>query len=426
LRGEAPPGQGGANSFWGNLQPALSYAVRHGVKGALEAYQRMTSANNWSVLANEFNKGPVWSVRPAVVPSVSAPAWLRSVPLNRIVEIPGTVLAGSPGAPADRADNFACESNSSIRAYSGMALREDSSEVFVAAAGGHRNGSDNSVRSVQIALDNPVWRMRNPPSPVSARSDDVPYYTDGKPSSRHTYWSTQWIPQRQRVMLFGSRFVWGNAVSFQDVNGFNPASDQWDKDNTWADGYNVACKETATGNCWAAGGRGGLFRWTAATDTWTQTASFPELLPYPIAHDSLANRLFSLAWGDGQASGTGVSAFVVTNGGTTRTAITFAPSAVYSQFQADKPAYAAMEYDPDNNRFLFYAAQPGAVDRIYVIKPNDSTLWDMSLLPLDGGSVMPADAGLGGLVNKFRYVPALKGFVLMTTSVNNLYFLRTA
>jgi hypothetical protein len=426
LRGEVPPGQGGAASFWGNLQPALAYAVRHAVPGALDAYQRMTSASNWAALASEFNGVPVWSVRPAVVPSVSAPAWLRGVPLNRFVEIPGTVLAGSPGAPGENPGNFSSDSNSAIRAFCGMGLRDDTSEVFIAAAGGHRDGSDNSVRSIMIAVDSPAWRMRNPASPVSARNDDVAYYADGKPSSRHTYWATHWIPQRQRLMLFGSRFVWGRAVSFQDVNGFNPATDQWDKDNTWADGYNVACRETATGNCWAAGGRGGLYRWTAATDTWTQTGSFPDLLPYPIAHDPTANRLFSLAWGDGQASGTGVSAFIVTNNGSVRTAITFAPSAVFNQFQADKPAYAAMEFDPDNNRFLFYAAQPGAVDRIYVIKPNASTMWDMSLLPLDGGSVMPVDAGLGGVLNKFRYVPALKGFVLMTSSVNNLYFLRTA
>ncbi|HEU4621967.1 MAG TPA: hypothetical protein VFS42_07065 [Burkholderiaceae bacterium] len=51
-------------SYWGDLQPAISYAVDHNVPGALTAYQRMTSASNWSQIVTGFNTQPVWSVRP--------------------------------------------------------------------------------------------------------------------------------------------------------------------------------------------------------------------------------------------------------------------------------------------------------------------------------------------------------------------------
>lgn len=52
-------------SYWGNLQPALAYAVEHGASGAIEAYNRMLSADNWQAAAAYFNTGtPVWSVRP--------------------------------------------------------------------------------------------------------------------------------------------------------------------------------------------------------------------------------------------------------------------------------------------------------------------------------------------------------------------------
>jgi hypothetical protein len=53
-------------SYWGNLQPALAYAVTHEVPGALAAYTRMTSASNWPefvALAHDF---PVWSVEPRI------------------------------------------------------------------------------------------------------------------------------------------------------------------------------------------------------------------------------------------------------------------------------------------------------------------------------------------------------------------------
>ena len=51
-------------SYWGNLQPAIAYAVQHGVPGALEAYQRMTSASNWPQIIPTFDRNPVWSVYP--------------------------------------------------------------------------------------------------------------------------------------------------------------------------------------------------------------------------------------------------------------------------------------------------------------------------------------------------------------------------
>lgn len=51
-------------SYWGNLQPALAYAVEHGVPGAQAAFNRMTSASNWAELRDWFNVEPVWGVRP--------------------------------------------------------------------------------------------------------------------------------------------------------------------------------------------------------------------------------------------------------------------------------------------------------------------------------------------------------------------------
>ena len=53
-----------STSYWGNLQPALAYAVEHKVPGAAVAYNRMVSAANWSQLANGWNEAPVWGVKP--------------------------------------------------------------------------------------------------------------------------------------------------------------------------------------------------------------------------------------------------------------------------------------------------------------------------------------------------------------------------
>jgi hypothetical protein len=53
-----------ATGYWGNLQPALAFAVEHNIPGAREAYGRMTAAANWQTLVTAFNQAPVWSVRP--------------------------------------------------------------------------------------------------------------------------------------------------------------------------------------------------------------------------------------------------------------------------------------------------------------------------------------------------------------------------
>jgi hypothetical protein len=57
-----------AESYWGNLQPAIAYAVDNGAAGALDAYNRMVAASNWVSNATYFNADPVWSVRPRSVP----------------------------------------------------------------------------------------------------------------------------------------------------------------------------------------------------------------------------------------------------------------------------------------------------------------------------------------------------------------------
>lgn len=65
LLGSYIDGEGLASSYWGNLQPAIAYAVEHGAAGAIDAYNRMVGADNWRQAATYFDSDtPVWSVRP--------------------------------------------------------------------------------------------------------------------------------------------------------------------------------------------------------------------------------------------------------------------------------------------------------------------------------------------------------------------------
>lgn len=60
-------GFGFSTSYWGNLMPAIAYAVDHGAAGAAAAYARLVGASNWAANAAEWNDNPIWGVKPRTV-----------------------------------------------------------------------------------------------------------------------------------------------------------------------------------------------------------------------------------------------------------------------------------------------------------------------------------------------------------------------
>ncbi len=59
-----------AEGYWGNLLPAIAYAVDHAAPGAAAGWARLTGATNWSSIetslinGRSFNNTPIWGVVP--------------------------------------------------------------------------------------------------------------------------------------------------------------------------------------------------------------------------------------------------------------------------------------------------------------------------------------------------------------------------
>lgn len=55
-----------SGGYWGNLLPAIAYAVDHGAPGAAASWARLTGATNWSteILKSGFENVPIWGVVP--------------------------------------------------------------------------------------------------------------------------------------------------------------------------------------------------------------------------------------------------------------------------------------------------------------------------------------------------------------------------
>lgn len=64
LRGSSGSDPSSFSGYWGNLRPALSYAVDQGAAGAAAAWARLTGASNYGTGAATLNDTPVWGVRP--------------------------------------------------------------------------------------------------------------------------------------------------------------------------------------------------------------------------------------------------------------------------------------------------------------------------------------------------------------------------
>jgi hypothetical protein len=81
LRGTSGASPTSFDGYWGNLLPALAYAVEHGAAGAVGAYARFTGASNYATGAASLNDTPVWGVRPRGQP-VSGDTVAPSPPAN--------------------------------------------------------------------------------------------------------------------------------------------------------------------------------------------------------------------------------------------------------------------------------------------------------------------------------------------------------
>jgi hypothetical protein len=328
--------------------------------------------------------------------------------------IAGTVHAGSAAAPTDVADDTA----TSTRRLAFCSIAVKDAQVVLAATGGHQDYAGNEVTGIDLAANAPAWALLSAGSAPNDVVADAPYYRDGLPSSRHTYNAVHYSTTRQRLMLHGTRFAYGNGRSYPPSNGFNMATGQWDPAGTWKDGMTALCRD-AYDNCWSVLNYFQLWRWTPATDTWALTGRFGGAIYPALAHDWKRNLLFQLSWGNGEADGVGATAFKYTSNGRVQTALTIKPSAAYTQWLADTPSYASMAYDPDGDRFLYW---DGNSQRLYQITPNDTNIWDMAIVAT-AGTLPPRQSGSYG---RLAYIASLRGCVVMPSGHEPLYFIKVA
>jgi hypothetical protein len=240
--GTAGPLRGGyfpePTSYWGNLQPAIAYAVRHNVPGAAAAYARMTGAANWQDFVNASANSPGWAVSPGtVVAATPAPVVATPAPTDTATGLPAWVppvayFADVPmvNNPQDVLPGIYSGDSSAMDGpfilWGGSAVLRDYSALGaqVYYSGGHESsaGQANVQLSLICDFSTLTWSTANVPKQANASGTFVNGYStnDGTPYTPHTYLGLQEFPKAWGGGAKGSliSFFWAGSTYTNRIN----------------------------------------------------------------------------------------------------------------------------------------------------------------------------------------------------------------
>jgi hypothetical protein len=348
------------------------------------------------------------------------PTWRQGLIKWQWLELPGTALSNQPVADPFSASTMVAPTQR-INAWNGLSANRDINEVYLACAGGHADWAGNEAYAIAFSAAMPRWRLLRGPTPGNFISLDVPYYSDGRPSSTHLYYALHFVRGRNRIFKMSSGSVWGSGNSNNNkVDGFNLGTNDWDPIGTFADvpgGGGAISRPYAydSTNDDAYTFAAGQFRkWTAATATWSILAARPSYANDDIVNESPAavdptrqRVLFTRnAYRVTQRQG-----LLLTLGGSLTDA-TFSGAAAQQAISSQ----AGMLYLPGEDVFVLKTGTAGQVIRI------DPMTFDATIQATTGGP--PPDA-VNGVYTRWLHLPRAKGIVYLPSGSANFWFLAT-
>lgn len=349
--------------------------------------------------------------------TTSAPAWRQGLTVGQWHDIPGTSMnAMVTGKP----------SRFTIDAWCGLANVSDANRaLWVAAAnGGHSDSSDNGVYGIDFLQDAPAWTVLCAATPLASRPTAsqadaalIPYYSDGKPTSRHSYYTPQFCAPRNRVILPLAAAIWHAAQNSKQMDGFDLAANTWDPAGTFPDAaaagtqYLVAT-HPVTGDIYVAGlASTSWWKWTQATNSWALIAPSPYFLGgyHGGMVDGVRNRLVR------SGSVDVVTSLAVMNLSTLASSIVSTGSAMAGEAKLTNCS-STIEHDTHNDKYYI-----GVSDgRHYLIDPATFVGTRLADLPALPGS----NAG-NAFYNRFAYFPKLGGIAYYPNFASDIYFYPT-
>lgn len=354
------------------------------------------------------------------------PAWRQGLTPLTLVAISGSAMIACPDAYTAPAG----KSKSGIYAYSGGALDASRSRLW-RAGGGHSDSAGNEVMMLDLAAASPVWRLQRAPTAGASIGIDVSYYSDGRPSSRHTYWHIQYNAQRDRLMLAAASAVYGSGnAGFTAMDAFDPAIGDWEPAGTYVGTlsslYASPCWQDESGNIFTHNPTSGeIRRWNNAANTaaTVRTGSAPF---YETAYGYDPVRKIAVRFFNGGAA----SGYLNHNVSTlpfVQTAVTGPAAAVFEPGGAGNHRYC-ITYDQHLD--CFWVIKRYDPTKLYKVTVQGSGPYTLNAeeIALSGVSFNWYASGgdASNTYGAFAYVPALRGIVWNYAYSANTLFVPTA
>jgi hypothetical protein len=447
-----------STGYWSNVQPALSYAVRHNVAGAEAAYGRMTMAPNWTTLRGNWNTAAVWSVKPWNPPQ---PTWLSSIAQGDVAALTNTngKLANHFRDAAYTSDGYSSTyALTIVDAYSGSTKNPYwgtyGSQIFYGS--GHAASNVNATMIAEYGhnsitfkrIVNPTnWFPANPEYNEGQGVPDTSWHldehipavvdlvwgeslADGKPTSIHSYGHPFVVGPEYGGATYGS--YWLPIISAGAASGYvgslsshkldftsltpNPATMAWSRSSTEATdishdangwgGPVLGAFVPSRMRCYLLSCSSGAYvpKWLdLTTGTYHNGSGNGFSYNFPTNDDSLSN-------GNGHMVPVPAREIVVF--GMRRNGVLILE---YYNSAVDQPTkinvslsspislpqnWSCLSWASSNNRLLVGGAEAGAMYEISL--PMDlSQPWTVTRVPYGTGTFTPIDVSMG-IANSFN------------------------
>ena len=323
-----------------------------------------------------------------------------TMPADSWLSAPDTRMDGVTPANGQFAGTWGVSGPSSvISAWGGGALDTRRGRL-VLFGGGHGDYYGNEVYAFDIA--SLAWSRLTDPTVNPTLNNDVNW--DGTPNSRHTYGGLAYIAHADRFFALGGSIAGNGFAATQNTWTFDFATETWTNRNpspTPGGGLGENCSyDPATRKVWwgsAKNSFAGLWSYDYTANTWTKHNS-DNFYYYTSAVDT--KRGLFVVVGNGE-----IFSYDLKNGNYTKNVwATTGGSGFIGK------SNAGFDYDPVTDRLVGWRGGSP-----YILDP-DSKVWTV------GTATGAPSEGINGIYGRWRYVPSVNAFVVVTAINTNVSF----
>lgn len=282
--------------------------------------------------------------------------------------------------------------------------------------GGHADYSGNEVYAFDV--DTLKWQRLTNPSRNVGGNIKTGLYPDGRPRSAHSYNSLQYLPNIDRLVVFGLTATYRTSGWSNKLFTFNFDTKQWLHDRAsvpdGAVSYDaVTAYDANSGKVWMKGsGDRPLYSYDPIRDKWHGPFSRSQLSLYATAAIDPEKHVM-VAVGGGAYHPKSQAILWRLNDPSQRIDLSRKTSGPKKIEGAKAPGFV---FDPKIGMFVGWA---GGGD-VYVLNPND-WVW-RRIAPSPGNRVVPPRPVPNGTYGRFRYVPSKNALILVNRATQDVYF----